>query len=397
MAAHATLSPSSAERWINCPASVQLVRDLADQLPVATPSQYADQGTAAHSLAELEAAKHFGIGTSYDHSVMYRTWRSQMDALTIETDEDDMRRHVAGYVALLEERMARHPHSALLLEQRVQTGIDGCWGTGDAIIVSPTHVEIVDFKYGQGVAVDAENNPQLRLYGVGSLETFGDLLGEPETVYMTIYQPRVGSTSTASMTAADLIAWRDAIRPIAAEALSGSTRFGPSESACRWCPAAGACRARVEKMTAEDFGKPPLLSPEELGEVLARLPDIRQWLKDVEEYALHTAYSNATPIPGWKVVLSGGRRVVTDTAAAIQTLIDAGYPAERVARFSLLGIGELEKVLKGSPTVDGGKPPTVEDVLGDLVTKTPGRPSLVPENDRREAIDPATEAKKEFK
>ena len=382
---HAVLSPSAAERWIQCPASVR----MAAQVPPPPETPYAREGTLAHSLAELKARKMFqgtGVGRYLQQlKVLEETIKEEFghDALK------DMHRYVDLYVELLKEAYAERPYSVIMFEQRLDTGVPSSWGTTDCVIVSPTHVHVIDFKYGQGVSVSAVDNPQIKLYALGALDNYGDLLGTPEIVNMTIFQPRIGNTSRWWLTPEQLRTWRtETVIPAAKEALGENAHFGPSPDACRWCPIAGECRARMEKVTAEDFAADPdLLSPEEIGDVLARLPEIRAWCDAVANFALDAAYSKGVPIPGWKVVMSGGRRGISDHAAAIQTLIDAGYTAEQVARFSSKPLGELEKLV--------GKD-ELPELLGDLLVKSPGSPSLVKESDRRAAIQPNTEAAKDF-
>jgi hypothetical protein len=389
MAEHAVLAPSAAERWIQCPASVRVE---ADHYPSGGgESSYAQEGTKAHALGELMASLHFGRIESFEYSTRYEAWRKMAPGLSPE-DESDMYNHIVGYVALLEEHAALHPNTQVLLEQRVLTGIDSCWGTADAVLVSPVHVEIVDLKYGQGVPVFAPGNPQLRLYGVGALELFGTLLGDVETVRCTVHQPRLNSTSTEELTAAELRAWRDSLIPIAEEALAPGAHFGPSETACRWCPAAGECRARVEFMTAQDFAvEPDLLDGDELAELLPRLASIREWCDAVANSALDRAYSRGEHIPGYKVVRSGGQRYVTDPDKAAERLAELGMDEDAVWSRKLKGIGDLEKLVKAH-----GEYKKLEDALGELVGRTPGKPALAPEDDNRPAIDPDGEAVKEF-
>lgn len=393
MAEHASLSPSSSERWTQCPASVRLVSTLPPG--EGTASIYAAEGTTAHALGEMEVSLTFGRITPGQHDLRQLKW--ERDALRAGYDVIEMKLHIRGYVDLVLERAALYPMSQVLVEQQVETGIPSCWGTADVVIVSPQHVEIIDLKYGQGVPVDATGNPQLRLYGVGALDTYGDVLGETEVVRCTVYQPRLSSTSTEEMTAAELRAWRDGLLPVAALALSDDAPFGPSETACRWCPASGQCRAQMEWATERDFGRPPdLLSLDELGEALFTLPAVRSWASAVELTALDLAYSKQKPIPGWKVVLSGGKRVILDGAAAIKVLLSRGFTEEEVSKTSVRGIGELEILIKTLPKV-GRRNAKLEDVLGELVTKTEGKPALVPEDDKRPAVSPATEAGKDFK
>lgn len=385
--AHATLSPSAAERWISCPASIRVEQEIMLEAVEAVSSPYALEGTAAHALAELRARAQINLSVpEKEFQAALVDWRAE-HSIAPET-EQEMLLHTDSYIVLLRELLARHPNSILLLEQRVPTGIPGCWGTADAVIVSPVHVEIVDFKYGVGVAVRAYDNPQIKLYGIGALETFGDLLGPVETVHMTIHQPRLDSISTHELPADELRAWRDSILPIAEEALTPDARFGPSEDACRWCDAKGRCRAQLEYATQLDFGRQDdLLSPQEMSEALEIIPAIEQWCSGVRAAALRLAYSEATPIPGFKVILSGGKRYVTDNEGAIRLLEQEGYSPDDVSTRKVFGIGALEKLL-GKDRFQG--------ILGGVIDKTPGNPALVPEDDKRVAISPEGEAAKEF-
>lgn len=399
---HAVLSPSDSARWISCPAAIRMDENLREQgLLQDDGSSYALEGTIAHALGELEAGHTFGLIGRKEYLIGLRKWRKEFDAQNYpEGTLEEMKTHIRGYVALIAERMKRRPMSRVFLEQRLDTGVEKCWGTSDTVIVSPSHIEIIDLKYGAGVPVSAEGNPQLRLYGCGALDTYGDLLGETDLIVVTVYQPRVDSTSSEELHPDELRAWRDGVvKPAAGKALhSDNAPFGPSEKACRWCPAAGICRARIEKATREDFGDilaeetptpapPETLTPEELGLALHRVPHIKAWCAALEATALETAYGHGREIPGWKVVMSGGKRYITDDEAAIQTLIDEGYEAAKVTNIKAKGIGELEKLL--------GKK-AFADLLGRYVDKSTGRESLVPEDDKRQAISPGGEAAKDF-
>jgi hypothetical protein len=375
---HAELAPSAAERWIQCPASVRTARNI----PVPPSSSYAAEGTAAHALCELVARHNLLTPMSRSkYAKAVTSWRKEHGAAI--TDEAEMFNHALAYVDLLRAKLAEHPNSHLLLEQRVPTGVPSCWGTADAVIVSPVHVEIIDVKYGKGVLVEAEGNAQLRLYGVGGLEAFGDVLGEAEKVTMTVWQPRLNHTASEVLTAVELRAWRDSLIPVAEAALGHDAPFGPSETACRWCPAAGQCAAQMTWATTLDFGvTAEVLDDEALADALERIPAIEAWCKAVKDYALDRAYSQRQPIPGFKVVLSGGRRVITHPDAAIEALKLVGYTLDQIASTKIKGIGELEKLLKGD----------FDTVLSAWVTKTEGSPALVPEADKRAPIDPDTSA-----
>jgi hypothetical protein len=246
----------------------------------------------------------------------------------------------------------------------------------------------VDYKYGLGVKVEATENPQLRLYGIGALEAYGDLLGEVETVRLTIFQPRLYHIDFEEIPAAELRAWRDSIIPIAESALGPDAPFGPSEEACRWCPASGNCVAQMEYVTLRDFGvKPDVMTVDELAEALDQVPLIKAWCAAIEAYALNRVYSEGNPIPGYKVVMSGGRRAVTDPVGLVVAAKEAGYSQDDVAVMKPRGIGELEKLLKDD----------FEKVAAPYISKGTGSPSLVPESDKREAIDPEGQAAHDFK
>lgn len=382
MALHATLSPSSASRWIQCPASIR----MSEAVPKGQSSAYADEGTAAHALAEL-MARHQILGSigkvKYDRALA--AWRKEYDIL--DEAEAEMAEHAQGYVDYLRARLDENDGAQLLLEQRLPTGVPDSWGTSDAVLVSPSFLESVDFKYGLGIRVEAVENPQLRLYGVGALEAYGDLLGNVETVRLTVYQPRLDHVAHEELAADDLRAWRDSIIPIAEEALGPDAHFGPSESACRFCPASGQCRAQMEWATARDFGvQPEILTPDELAAALDQIPGIKAWCSAVEDYTLHAAYSEGKVIPGYKVVLSGGKRSVKDHEGLIEAATALGYSRDEVAVVKARGIGELEKLLKGDFDI----------VAAPFIKKGDGSPSLVPEDDKREAINPEGRAAEDF-
>lgn len=390
---HATLGPSGASRWLRCPASIR----MSQKVPKQGSSPFALEGTIAHELGEIRASAHFGLITEEELAQRMREW-DKLFQDTYGNDEPrraEMNSHIDGYIKLIAERMAISPHSQVLFEQRLETGVPGCWGTSDVVIFSPDHVEIIDLKYGSGVPVSATWNPQLMLYGVGALDAYGDILGDTDTVFTTIYQPRLDNTSIFEISAADLRAWRDwHVTPLAREALEDpDARFGPSATACRWCPAAGICGPRMAHNTSQDFMDQEdigTITPEKMADVLRAAPEFKAWLSAVENAALDRAYSQNKPVPGFKVVRSGGRRAIPAgvQAAAVQELIDAGFSAESVAQFKTRGLGELEKIVGGRKNLD--------QLIGHRIEKSVGKPSLVPEDDKRAAISPEASAAADF-
>lgn len=396
--------------WISCPASIGMKERHASELDD-QDSVYAREGTLAHALAELEASLFFGLVGKREYNRGMKVFLRDFHAEGYpEGTLEEMRGHVKGFIEYIKEAKKRRPNSRILLEQRMDSGIPTCWGTSDVVIVSPTHIEIIDLKYGQGVRVSAQGNSQLRIYALGALNTFSELLGEPDMVYASVYQPRVDNYDTEEITPEALRRWRDEdVMPRAELALGEDAPFGPSEAACRWCPVAAICRVRVEAAVSEDFGddfldepipeevpKPELLTPEELSAALARAPFISAWLAALEKYSLDYAYTQGNTIPGYKVVRSGGTRFITDHAAAIQTLIDKGFKATEVSNIKAKGIGDLEKLFaKTAKTAAEGKREFAE-VMAKYLDKTTGKESLVPESDKRAPISPQGEAEKDF-
>lgn len=379
---HAKLSPSSAERWLSCPASIR----AAEQVPKEPESVYAAEGTAAHTLAEIRSRAEFSGLDPFesDHVAAGVKFLCRENGW----DFDEMEAHVAAHIALIRERLALYPGSHVVFEQRLDTGVPRCWGTSDVVIFSDSHVEIIDFKYGSGVAVEAEGNPQLRLYALGALAAFGELLGDVELVRITVHQPRMDHTLTEEITPEDLLAWRDRdVIPVAEIALSDDAYFGPSDEACRWCPVSGRCRAQLEAVFETDFEvKPDTLTPEEVAEIMPQTKAIQQWLNAFDEAALNMAYSEGKVIPGYKVVLSNGRRVFNDPERAIDALVAEGYDVNDVSARSLRSLKHLEALLGSEFT----------PILGDHISNSQGKPSLVLESDRRKSVSPNSEAKKEF-
>jgi hypothetical protein len=366
---HAALSPSSSDRWLSCPASVR----MSVNVPSGPDSFYAREGTAAHALGEL-LARHWLLDLSKAKFTSgLKAWRKEY--ADVISDEEEMMEYADDYVDMLKERVTAD-EGQLLLEQRLPTGVANCWGTSDAVIVSPNIIEVI------------ENNSQLRLYAIGALEAFGDLLGDVENVRYTVFQPRLKHIVTEEIPAAELRAWRDdVVIPAAELALTDDAPFGPSEKACRWCPVSGNCGPQREFFTRQDFDLDVgTLDDEDLADALEQIPGIRAWCDAVSAHALNRVYSEGKPLPGWKVVLSGGRRSVTDQEGALEALRAIGYSTDEVATTKIKGIGELEKLLKGDFPI----------AVGPFVVKSDGSPSLVPESDRRPAVNPDGQAQLDF-
>ena len=375
----------------SCPASVQLSEKYRRE---ETDSIFAREGTAAHALAELHGRLAFGYISEDEFEAGVVRWEEEFGDVfgpPTNSDREEMFEHARDYVRVVQNLASRYRHSSVHFEERLATGVPQSWGTSDAVIVSPLAVHIVDFKYGKGVRVEAAGNPQLRLYAAGALDTYGDLLGDTEIVALTVHQPRLDHTDTEELSPDELRAWREEVVIPAAKLALGPIEkapFGPSETACRWCPLAGACRARAEYIAETDFGvEADVLDDAEIAEILPRLTDIQRWVEDVKKEALQRAYTEGREIPGHKVILRGGRRIIKDQPYAIQKMIDAGWEAEQVADLRTKSLAVLEKLLGR----DG-----FAEILGDLITRTEGKPAVVPESDSGVAVTAESRAAEDF-
>lgn len=368
MTAHSELGASGASRWMACPASVRMTRDLPD-----TRSAYAEEGTAAHALAErcLRQARR-------PDAFLGQTF-AEAPGVVVDKQMVDYVEQYLDYVQGLP--------GVLFIEQRVDYShiVPGGFGTADALVTNGDTLYVVDLKYGQGVRVDAVENPQLMLYALGALDNL-DWLGDVARVVLVVHQPRLDHVSEWETTPEALHAFGQKAREAAELALSEDPPFGPGE-ACRWCRAAGNCRAQAEYNLATaraEFGPPVAfdkLSDEELAEVLARLPALRNWANQVEERAL-TSIMRGEPLPGWKVVEGRSlRRWAEDDALAPALEAELGDDAWKR---DLISPAQAEKLL--------GKKHTL---LAQYVTKPPGKPTLAPEADKRPPFKLA-EAQHEF-
>jgi hypothetical protein len=387
---HARLGPSAAHRWIHCPASVRVAESLEIE-GADTGSVYAAEGTAAHTIAEIVASHHFGMITDDMYTAALATWRGSnagaewLGDQTVQEVQDEMIIHAVTYVEALQAERNRHIGPVQMhAELKVYPGVEGVWGTGDWVMIGTDMVTIVDYKYGTGVRVDAPDNEQLMFYGLGAL--MADLIGLVKTVRMVIVQPRLDHVSEYEIPAVQLLKWRDEIaEPAAALAVTDDAPFGPSDTACRFCPARGQCKAQMQFVVQRDFGTDDLdlMGGDDYAKALKILPLVRAWAAAVEEKALERVYSKGEEIPGWKTVLSGGIRKIPDELAAIEKLVAAGYDRDKIVRppeVKIRTLGDLEKVVRV------GKKVVLEQVLGDLLKKPEGKPALVPESDGRPSV-----------
>ena len=368
---HATLSASGSARWIACPPSAK----LEEKFPQET-STYAEEGTAAHALAEIEAKVILDQLSPSDYLAQKR--ELQKSPYYNEEMQSCAENYAAFVMATLEKHKETCPDAFAELEVKLSftKWVPQGFGTGDCIIVSDDTLEVIDLKYGKGVKVEAENNSQMMLYALGAIAEYESLY-DIEKVKMTIYQPRLAGThSTWEIPIKDLLAWaKKVVKPAAKLAWAGEGEFAPSLETCRFCRAKAQCRARADyNLKAFDEAQDPLLiSPDEAGEILKKTDDIEAWLKDLKELVTSTLLGG-DPVKDWKLVEGRSVRKITDELKAADALRDAGYPDEIFYERKFLSLTALEKNL-------GAK--TVKETLGDLVVKPKGSPTLAPATDKR--------------
>lgn len=370
--AHAVLSASSSHRWLNCNPSARLELEFADR-----ESEAAAEGTAAHALCEHKLRKALKM-------------RSKKPVSKYDCDEMD--EHTDSYVQFVLETLAEARQTCtdpvIMIEQKLDFSCyvpDG-FGTGDCLIVGDKRLHIIDFKYGQGVLVDAENNPQMMLYALGALRLF-DCLYDIDEVAMTIFQPRRENVSTWTISVDELNLWaEETLKPKAELAFKGEGDYIPG-AWCQFCKAAVKCRARADsklELARFEFAKPPLLTDEEIEDILLKLDDLTKWTNEIVAYAQDAAINHGKVWRGFKLVESRTNRKFSDEDAVAEAAASAGYTD--IYKKSLISLTEMERLM--------GKQ-TFQEVLGGLVTKPQGKPTLVPASDKRPPIT-STGAEQDF-
>lgn len=365
---HALLSASSAHRWLACPPSAVAAEVYPEQ-----DTEFTREGTLAHEVAEAIAAgvegAEFGEGITQE---MLDCARAYADYIQEQIKSDD---------------------AIVLLEQRVDFSpwVPEGFGTCDCIIIQGSTLTIIDYKYGKGVAVDATDNPQMKLYALGALNDFGIAYDVTE-IEMHIFQPRINNVSRDALKVDELTAWAEkTVKPTAEKAFKGKGNYNAG-SHCTFCPHAGKCRKLksvcTEYVETHDLRVAvPVLSPYEMAEAMQMVPLIKLWLKRIEAQALTTLLDGGE-IPGFKVVEGKlGNRKWTDELAVAKVLEEAGHSREEYTETKLLTPAAMDKAI--------GKK-KVAELLTQLIDRAPGAPTVVPETDKRPVYDRLAEAQKDF-
>ena len=379
---HALLSASSSHRWLTCPPIARLEAEFPNP-----SSSFAEEGTAAHALAELKLQYESKQISKAQYNKLYKKFTENSDYFCEEMDE-----HTDNYVAQVLEIYNKYEAASILLEQKVSftEWVPEGFGTSDVVIATDKHLEICDLKYGKGVPVHAEQNPQMMLYALGTYAELADLY-EFETVTMNILQPRLDNYSSYTISVEELLYWADNyVRPRALQAFAGEGEWNITDDVVRFSAVKGNLRARAEKnidfIDKYELKESDLLNDEEIADILERAKEVKKWLEDVEYYALSQARDHGKKIPGWKLVEGRSNRIITDKDAAVERFTDEGYfdifkPQE------LLPLTALEKTV--------GKA-AFSELLDGLIAKPSGKPVLVPESDKRMEINSSAQAQADF-
>ncbi|ECC0865789.1 DUF2800 domain-containing protein [Listeria monocytogenes] len=383
---HAKLSASGSSRWLNCTPSIALEAKFPEQ---GNGGVFAQEGTLAHSFAELLLQKFNGdvAKAEYARKLNRLKKNSLYDASMID--------HVEVYTTIVIEKFqeahAADKNAVLSIEQQLDYSeyARGGFGTGDAVIVGNGVVEIIDLKYGKGVPVSAKENSQLMLYGLGAYNAF-ELDYDLHTVRMTIVQPRLDDVTEFEMEVSDLLDWAEnVVKPAALLADAGKGELNPGPW-CKFCRARSICKARAEAnlaLTSYDFKDPRLLQPDEIAKVLGQVAELKSWVEDVKSFALKEAESRGIEFPGWKLVEGRSNRRYAD-AEMVQAMLELeGYSEEELLSKKLISLTDMEKLI--------GKK-QVSAILGDLIEKPAGKPTLVVETDKRQAVKLKSDATDDF-
>lgn len=383
--AHALLSASSAHRWLKCTKSARLEEQFPD-----TTSEAAKEGTLAHELAELRVRNYFRPADVSKRKLTFAIKKMKEDPLW----DDEMLVHTETYLDFIKQTALKLPTEPYVeVEKRVdysQYAPDG-FGTADMIMIQGNTLFVIDFKYGKGVPVSAEENPQMMLYALGAYESC-KILYPIERIRLAIVQPRLPDGITEwECPLGELLEFGEYVRERAALAMDGDGEFAPGEKTCKFCRARKQCRARSDYNVKQafDLGElPPLITNEEAGKRLLAMRDVAAYQKDLQEWALSECLEGKE-VPGWKAVEGRRSRDWTDMDAAFEKLTKSGVVAEEILwEKKPLTLAQVEKTI--------GKK-DFADAVGEFVIQKPGKPALVEVSDKRQAITNKVTAQEAFK
>lgn len=390
MSEHAMLSASGASRWLVCTPSARLEETLDE-----VESVYADEGTLAHDIAK--------------HMILYKLKRyssegAYKDTMTrFKEDElfnEEMLEYLDEYSSFVVAKYKSDSRNLIFLEQKLELEeyIPEGFGTVDVMIINPDLLQVIDYKHGKGVPVDAVENSQTKVYSLGALKEFDFFFDKVKTIQMTIYQPRIENISTFEISTQELLLWaEEVLKPTALIAFNGLGEYVPG-SHCKFCRAKPTCKAHAVynlQLAAQEFAVPTVVNPtpanlitdEQVSKILLRAKRMKEWITSVEEYALREALGGKK-WPGLKLVSGRSSRKYGDEKQIMKNLLAAGIEEEKVVNKKLPGIIELSKNIS---KLDFKK------YVEPHIVKPDGSPALVSEKDKRPERNSDTAAALDFK
>jgi len=382
MSAHAFLSPSAAHRWLACTAAPKYEQQFPDG-----ESTYTKEGTLAHKVAELKLRK-YAIEPMSMRAYHTRLNKLKKDPLW----KNEMDDHTETYLDYIKKIMLQYPTQPHVVAEKkldLSKYAAECFGTADCLILSGDTIHVIDFKYGQGVPVDAKENPQMRLYALGALEAY-QIIYNFKKVSMAIVQPRINNISEYEQSVESLVEWgKNTVANAAAAAFQGGT-FQPGEH-CRFCKGKMQCKARNEyyagmKKLVDENKDATQITMKRLSQYIPIANELKKWADDITAYAL-TCCLDGKEVPGYKAVEGKGHREFTDQDAAFKVLIANKYNEAILYERVPLSLAQAEKVV--GPKLFG-------DLVGKYIFKAPGKPALALASDARPAISNIVKAKDIF-
>lgn len=382
--AHALLSASGASRWLNCTPSPRIEERFEEE----KTSTFAAEGTLAHEFGDIGLRRAANQITEEEYIKLLEVNRAH--ELYTDEMEDEVQKYIDYVMEQYNAAKQTTPDAILSIEEKIDLTdfIEDGFGTNDAVIIADGVMEVNDLKYGKGIRVSAEDNPQLKLYGLGALAA-NELMYDIKTVRLGVIQPRLDHIDTWEIPAEDLKKWGEyTVRPKAKLAYAGEG-LQQAGDWCRWCKAKAKCAtlaSRCLKIAKHEFKDPHILTDAQLMDVYHQIAKVTDWASAVNKHVLDEAIKGKK-WPGLKLVEGRSNRVWANTEKVAEVLIEEGYGDDQIYNTKLKGIGDIEKLVTKA---------AFPAMLGDVVNKPPGKPSLVPESDKRRALGIA-QAKEDFK
>lgn len=371
---HAILSASGASRWLNCPPSALMESELPDK-----DTKWSREGTLAHEFCDISIKEYFRYMTKSVCTRNRNKFRKE------ELYSQEMEEYAKRYLDYVIEKI-KGEDAYVLAETRVDFSeyVPGGFGTCDCIIIQNDTLTIIDFKYGTGVKVSAEDNPQMKLYALGAIDMFGDVY-DFDKVEMCIYQPRLDNIDESTRSVQEIVAWGDkAVKPTAELAINGKGEFKAGDH-CHFCKLNAKCKHLYQhnmEVIKDEFKdesgtlSTACLTPDDYAMILERMKLIKNWLTAIEDHVIHGILNNELEIPGYKVVEGRSIRKYRNADEVAKRLVENGYDESVIYEKNLLSLSKLEKVL-------GRK--TFSELLSDMIDKPKGKPTIALTTDKRPA------------